>query len=76
MQLEAEKRVMEGLYSEEQKENRQIDALEKKIEHQEEVREKVHEHLESQERNVQTGIDRLIVLHKEQNAVQKLEKHK
>jgi hypothetical protein len=74
--LEAEKRVMEGLYAEEQKENQQIDNLEKKAEHLEEVRAKVHEHLQREERVVQAGIDRMIVLHKEEKAVQTLAKNK
>jgi hypothetical protein len=76
LQLEAEKRVMESLYAEEQKENHQIDALEQKIEHQEAVRAKVHEHLQHEERVVQAGIDREIVLHKEEKAVESLATHK
>ena len=69
IELEAQKKVMESLYGEEQKEEREVDAEEKDIEHKEAVRQNVHSHLVKEELAVQADIDKEIVLKKEELAV-------
>jgi hypothetical protein len=69
VELEAQKKVMESLYGEEQKEEHAIDAEEKDIEHKEAVRQNVHGHLVKEELAVQADIDKEIVLKKEELAV-------